>query len=117
MWLWVWQTAVPAGFVGPVLEESFFRAVVLVSVYQLLRRSIGPVAGACAALFTSAFGFMALHLLFAPLEVVDSVSLLVLGTLAGLLVLLTGRLWGAVILHSVYNLAYLSLVVLSAIPQ
>lgn len=113
-WLWTWQTAVPAGLVGPVLEEFFFRAVVLVSVYELLRRAIGPVGAACTALSTSACGFAALHLLFAPLAVVDGVALVLLGTLAGLLVLLTGRIWAAVTLHSVYNLVYLSLVVANA---
>ena len=116
-WLWVIQSAAPAALIGPIVEEFFFRAVVLVCVYQLLRRALGFLAAASAALVASACGFVAIHALFAPLGAVDAVTLFVLGALLGVVVLFTGRIWGAVILHMVYNVIYLALAVVGSAPR
>ncbi len=50
---WWWSEAVPAVAVAPVLEETFFRAVILVTVYQLFRGSVGALPAAVTALLAS----------------------------------------------------------------
>ncbi len=85
----------PAGFMGPVVEEFFFRAVVLVVVYQVFRRSVGMTAAAVTALLVSAGLFVLLHGMRGSLPLTDGIMLFAIGAVCGLLVLLTGRLWGA----------------------
>ncbi|MBD8218532.1 CPBP family intramembrane metalloprotease [Microbacterium sp. CFBP 13617] len=111
-----WLTyALPAGLVGPLVEEIFFRGVLLVVIYQLLRRSVGALAaGVSSLLFTSA-AFLMLHAFFSPLAVVDGLQLLLVAFTCGLLVLLTGRLWPAVLAHVVYNGSYLVLVLAGSV--
>ena len=105
--------SLPAGFVftdvlapvviAPVVEEFFFRAVVLVSVYTLLRRAVGMLmAGACAVVVSTAL-FVMLHSLTGSPSVDAVVSLSLLGLVCGALVMLTGRIWPAVLVHVVYN--------------
>lgn len=110
-----WLTQfLPAGLIGPVVEEFFFRAVVVVAVYQLLRRSVGPVAAAVTALLVSAGTFVVLHGIRGILLLNDGLIFFAVGAACGLLVLLTGRLWGAVFLHVVYNISYLVLFLVGA---
>lgn len=62
-----WVTfALPAGLVGPLLEEFFFRAVLLVVIYQLLRRAVGALAAGVSALLFTMAAFLVLHALFSP---------------------------------------------------
>lgn len=97
-----------AGALGPVVEELFFRGVVLVVVYQLLRRSIGAAsAGASAALFSTAT-FVLTHAAFQTITLVDGLGLFLLSMTCSGIVLLTGRLWGAVLAHVVYNAVFLA---------
>lgn len=111
-----WLTEfLPAGFIGPIVEELFFRAVVLVVVYQVLRRSVGELAAAATALLVSAGLFVLLHGMRGSLLLADGVMLFAVGASCGLLVLLTGRLLGAVILHVVYNVSFLALAVAGAV--
>lgn len=107
---WWLTEALPAAVVAPPVEEFFFRAVILVTVYQLLRRSAGGFAAGVAALLVSSGGFVLLHAMGGSLSVADAVQLLAVGGTGGLLVLLTGRIWGAVLTHVVYNASYLALV-------
>lgn len=101
-----------AGVLGPVVEEAFFRGVVLVVIYQLLRRSIGvPSAATSAALFSTG-AFVLIHAAFQPLTVVDGLGLFVISMSCSGVVLLTGRLWGAVLAHMIYNATFLALVLL-----
>lgn len=111
--------SMPAGFVftdvlspvvfAPMIEEFFFRAVVLVSVYTLLRRPVGAVmAGACAVVVSSAL-FVMLHSLTGALAVDAVVSLSFLGLVCGSLVMLTGRIWPVVLVHVVYNASFVVL--------
>lgn len=107
-----WPTVFfPAGFFGPFVEEFFFRAVLLVTVYQVLRRSVGHVAAAATALLVSAGVFVVLHGMRGVLPLNDGLMYFAVGAVCGLVVLLTGRLWGAVLVHVVYNVSYLVLVV------
>lgn len=109
---WWLTTLLPAGFLGPLVEEFFFRAVLVVTIYQVMRRSVGQVAAAATALLVSAGVFVVLHGTRGALLLNDGLMLFGVGAACGLLVLLTGRLWGAVLLHVVYNLSYLTLVVI-----
>lgn len=99
-----------AGVGGPLIEEFFFRAIVLVAVFELLRRSVGIPAAALTAALSSAGLFVMLHAVFQPVTLIDGVLLVALGLGCSAIVLLTGRLWGAVIAHATYNFVLLSIV-------
>ncbi len=111
--------ALPDGFVvdaisgvavAPVLEESFFRGVVLVCAYTVVRRLSGRLAGAVAATAMSTMLFVAAHLLVASSSVSDVWALALLGVVTAALVLGTGRLWAAVATHVVFNATGIALV-------
>lgn len=89
--------------IAPVLEELFFRAVVLVCVYTLLRRRFGKLMAGIAAGLVSTGLFVLLHSLTLVPTVGDVISLALLGLVCSALVLLTGRIWGAILTHVVYN--------------
>ncbi len=95
--------------VAPVVEEFFFRAVVLVALYTVLRRPFGKLtAGLVSALGSTAL-FVVVHGISGAADVSGVVSLSLLGLVCALLVLLTGRIWGAVLVHVVYNASYVGL--------
>lgn len=104
---WLWGELLPAGLGGPVVEELFFRAVLLVSVFQALRRTLGYLSAGVTALLISAGSFVLLHSAFAPVALPEGIMLFSLGATCAGLVLLTGRIWGAVCLHIVYNVTFL----------
>ncbi|WP_454170179.1 CPBP family intramembrane glutamic endopeptidase [Microbacterium paulum] len=112
---WWLTEALPAGLVAPVVEEFFFRTVVLVVVFQLLRRAVGSVAAGLTALLVSAGGFVLLHGAAGALSLTDGIQLFAVGGTCALLVLLTGRIWGAVLTHVIYNVSYLVLVVVGTV--
>lgn len=111
-----WMTDVlPTLIVGPFLEEAALRAVLLVTVFQLLRRSVGSLAAGLTALLVSAGAFVCLHAAFSPLTLSDGLQLFAVGATCALLVLLTGRFWGAVVVHIVYNATFLALVTMGSV--
>lgn len=112
---WWLSTALPATLLGPVVEESFFRCVILVCVYQMLRRSTGSVAAGATSTLVSAGGFVVLHSAFVPLSLPDAIQLFLLGATCSVLVLLTGRVWGALLVHSIYNATFVVLIVLGSV--
>ncbi|MGX1701069.1 CPBP family glutamic-type intramembrane protease [Microbacterium sp. NPDC055357] len=85
--------------VEPVVEEFFFRGVILVAVFTLLRRRFGPVAAAAAALLVSAASVALVHLVVPTTEPGGPWAVAALGIVCGLSVLLTGRIWAAVLAH------------------
>ena len=89
--------------IAPVLEELFFRAVILVCLYTLLRRPFGKLTAGIAAAVGSAALFVFVHALTASLTIDELISLSLLGLVCAVLVLLTGRIWGAILTHVVYN--------------
>jgi len=111
--------SLPSGFVftdvlapvviAPVIEEFFFRAVVLVSLYSLLRRPVGSVVAGGVAVVASTGLFVMLHTLSGALAVDAVLSLALLGLVCGLLVMLTGRIWPAVLVHVVFNASFVVL--------
>lgn len=96
--------------VAPVLEELFFRGVILVGVFSLLRRAVGSVAAGTAAVASSTALFVAAHLMTAARGPSDLVALVLLGVVAGAFTVGTGRIWPAVALHVVFNATGLGLV-------
>lgn len=105
---WFLVQGLPAGIVGPTVEELFFHAVLLPALFQWLRPRVGSLTAAVASMLASAGAFVLLHAAFATLALPDLLQLLMLAVLAGLIVLLTGRVLGAVILHVAYNAAFLA---------
>lgn len=106
---WWVSTFVPATVVAPIVEEFFFRALVLVAVYQLLRRTVGGLAAGTTALLVSAGLFVIAHAIFTGLSSSESLQLMFVGAVCAALVLLTGRIWTAVVAHLSFNLAFLLL--------
>ena len=102
-------------FVGPVAEEFFFRALVLVSIYQLLRRSVGSFAAGLTGALASAGSFVLLHAVFESLSLSDGLQLFALGVACSAVVLLTGRIWPAVLAHIVYNASFVLLATLGSV--
>nr|WP_255727230.1 MULTISPECIES: CPBP family intramembrane glutamic endopeptidase [unclassified Nesterenkonia] len=84
----------------PLVEEFLFRGVVLVSVYRMARR--GVEAGLLAILASTA-AFVALHAVNGMNRWDEPVYLALVGLTCGMLVLFTGRIWGAVLVHMVFN--------------
>lgn len=101
-----------AGFAGPVIEEFFFRAVLLIALYQLFRRSLGHLTAGLTATLASAGAFIFLHAAFGALTLSYGLQLFLLGVACSGLVLLTGRIWGAVLAHVAYNFSFVLLGVL-----
>lgn len=97
--------------VAAPLEEFFFRAVVLISLYTLMRRPFGKVAAGVVAGLASTALFVAVHTLTGVAPAIDQVvSLLLLGLTCAALVMLTGRIWGAVLVHVIFNATWVALV-------
>lgn len=98
-----WGQAAAGTLVTPLVEELFFRGVVLVSAMLLLRPIAGARAAAVAAIAVSATLFVVAHALAAPQSGADLLSLALLGLVAGVVTAATGRLGPAVVIHLVYN--------------
>ncbi|WP_150463149.1 CPBP family intramembrane glutamic endopeptidase [Nesterenkonia ebinurensis] len=86
--------------IAPLVEEFLFRGVVLVSVYRTARR--GLEAG-ILAIVASAATFVAIHSVTGINRWDEPTYLFLVGLTCGVLVLLTGRIWGAVFVHIVFN--------------
>ncbi|WP_241493669.1 CPBP family intramembrane glutamic endopeptidase [Microbacterium testaceum] len=112
---WLLTIGLPAAIGAPVVEEFFFRAVVLIAIYQILRRSVGTGAAIATAVLMSAGGFVLLHAVGGVLTLQDGIQLFVVGSTCGLFVVLTGRIWGAVLTHLTYNATYLLLLVVGSV--
>ncbi|MFF2487707.1 CPBP family intramembrane glutamic endopeptidase [Microbacterium sp. NPDC058062] len=113
LWSMLFDVVGPV-MVAPVVEELFFRAVVLVSLYTVLRRPFGKVTAGLAAALGSTALFVVIHGISGAADVSGVVSLSLLGVVCAALVLLTGRIWGAVLVHAVYNASYVALAVLAS---
>lgn len=108
------------GFVAPVLvtplvEEAFFRGVVLVTVFTLVRRRTDAVTGGIVALLVSTGLFVLAHALGGLQSPGEALSTMAVGLVCGVLVLSTARLWPAVLTHLVYNGTGVALTVVSSV--
>lgn len=106
---WLFNDVVATVLIAPVIEEFFFRAVILVALYTLLRRPVGKIVAAAVATVASTGIFVLVHALGGALAVDQVISLTVVGLVCSALVLLTGRIWPAVLAHMVYNGTYVVL--------
>ncbi len=108
---WAVDLLVPV-VIAPAVEEFFFRGMLLVALYTVFRRltRIRLVAGIGAALISTGL-FLLLHQLTGSLAPTwdGAATLTLVGLTAATLVLLTGRLWSALILHTVFNGTYVAL--------
>ncbi len=116
--------SLPEGFIGdvvagvaiaPVLEELFFRGVVLVCAYTVVRRWSGRVAGGVAATAISSALFVGAHLLVETVSAADVWALTLVGVVTAALVLGTGRIGAAVVTHVVFNATGFALVVVGTL--
>jgi membrane protease YdiL (CAAX protease family) len=109
---WWFNDLVVPVVIGPVLEEFFFHGFLLVLLYTVFRRmtAVRSVAGIGALLVTTGL-FVLLHQLTGSLVATwdGAVSIALVGLVGGLLVLLTGRLWPALLLHVAFNGSYVVL--------
>lgn len=112
---WVLTDAVGAVLIAPVVEEFFFRAVILVTVYGLLRRRFGELAAGVAAVLASAGLFVLTHALLQDMDLTAAISVLLLGLVCAAFVVLTGRIWAAVLLHVGFNATYVVLVAVQTV--
>ena len=95
--------------ISPVLEEFFFRAVLLIAIYTVARRALGgAVAGFVAVVLTTGL-FVAAHTLSGALPWDDVAAFTLVGLVCGMLVVFTGRIWGAVLTHVVFNASWVAL--------
>lgn len=103
--VWFGEVVVPI-VVSPVIEEVFFHGVLLVALYTAFRRMTRTawVAGAGAALVSTGL-FVLLHQFAGSLSSTwdGAVTIALVGLTGAVLVLVTGRLWGAVLTHIVFN--------------
>lgn len=88
---------------GSIVEELFFRCALLVAIYTVVRRRWGVVAGSWIAVAATTVAFVTAHALVAPVSVDHAVALGLLGVVCGLLVIRTGRIWGAILTHITFN--------------
>lgn len=107
--MWWLTDAASAALIAPVLEEFFFRGVVLIALYSALRRPFGKLTAGLGAGLVSTALFIIVHTVAGSITADAAVSLAAVGATCALLVLLTGRIWGAVLVHIVFNTTYLAL--------
>jgi membrane protease YdiL (CAAX protease family) len=100
---WFFDELLTSVVIAPVLEEFFFRGLVLVALYTAVRRMAGRDVAMFASAIMSTGLFVVAHTLLAPLAWDAVVSLALVGLTTSLLVLLTGRIWAAVLTHVIYN--------------
>ncbi|SFI75930.1 hypothetical protein SAMN04487751_2890 [Microbacterium saccharophilum] len=104
--LWWLTDAASSVLIAPVVEEFFFRGVILVALYSALRRPFGKLTAGLGAGLVSTALFIIVHTVSGAIAPDTAVSLAAVGATCALLVLLTGRLWGAVLVHIVFNTTY-----------
>lgn len=104
---WWWLDGVLASAVfAPVVEEYFFRALLLVALYTAIRRFTGsPLASAVAATLVSTALFLLAHLVAGSftMDSQHGIALVAVSVVASALVFLTGRFWSALVLHVTFN--------------
>ncbi|WP_181373548.1 CPBP family intramembrane glutamic endopeptidase, partial [Microbacterium sp. HMWF026] len=109
LFVWVLGEALPLGFIGPAVEELFFRCVLCVCVFQILRPRNGALVAGWGATLASSGLFLGFHAVMGPLTAWNVTQLFVVGVTTAVMVLLTGRAWSALFAHVVYNGSFLAL--------
>lgn len=90
--------------IAPLLEEFFFRAVLLVAIFTAVRRMTDSrVWAGFTAIVATTLLFIGLHLVFETYTWWSVVALGLVGLVCAGLVVATSRIWGAVLAHIVFN--------------
>ncbi|WP_157811319.1 CPBP family intramembrane glutamic endopeptidase [Microbacterium lacus] len=106
---WWFTEALTPVIIGPTIEELFFRGVLLVAIFTVVRRAFGKGFAAFIALVVTTGVFVLAHGISGAVGWDDAVVFTLVGLVVGLLVLLTGRIWGALLVHMVFNGTYVLL--------
>ncbi|AZC12329.1 CPBP family intramembrane glutamic endopeptidase [Microbacterium sp. ABRD28] len=119
--------ALPAGWwltdllgpivIAPPVEELFFRGLLLVTVFTMLRRPLGQVAAGIIAMMVSTGLFVLAHTLTGTATADAVITTALLGLTCAAIVMLTGRIWGAVLVHAAYNPSYVALAAIGTLVQ
>ncbi|MDL5352753.1 type II CAAX endopeptidase family protein [Microbacterium sp. zg-YB36] len=96
-------TLVAAVVLAPIVEEAFFRGLVLGAVTDVLSRSIGRTASAVVAIAVSTAAFVALHAVAGGLRADLLLAATLTGIVCGTLAVLTGRIVAPIAAHVVFN--------------
>lgn len=104
--VWLFADAGLLLAVAPVVEELFFRGVLLVTAYSVVRRMAGRVPAVLTAVALSTAAFIAAHAWTSGIAWEAWATPLAVGFVCAALVLATGRIWGAVFVHFAFNLTY-----------
>ncbi|WP_159502445.1 CPBP family intramembrane glutamic endopeptidase [Microbacterium sp. 18062] len=108
---WFGDLVVPV-VIAPAVEELFFHVLLLVALYTAFRRltRVRAVAGFGAALVSTGL-FVLLHELTGSLGTTwaSGAAIALVGLVGATLVLVTGRIWGALLTHVVFNASYVVL--------
>jgi membrane protease YdiL (CAAX protease family) len=110
-----WFILPAAGMVGPTIEEIFFRGVIVVTVFEAVRSRVGIVGASLTSILASAGGFILLHAAFDQLASADAFTLFALAAVCAALVIMTGRIWGAILIHVFYNGVYVLVLVVGTL--
>ncbi|MGF2948877.1 CPBP family intramembrane glutamic endopeptidase [Microbacterium alcoholitolerans] len=94
---------------APVIEELFFRGVLLVTAYSVVRRMAGRVPAMMVAVTLSTAAYVGAHAWTTGVSWEAWASPLIIGVVSAALVFVTGRIWGAVVLHFVMNVTFVAL--------
>lgn len=95
---WLFSALLAPVIIAPVVEELFFRG--------LLLRAFNRAAGPSVAVAVSSIAFAALHLLAAtsPVQLLAvGLATLAFGVATGVLAVVTGRIGGAIVAHACFN--------------
>jgi membrane protease YdiL (CAAX protease family) len=106
---WWIESLVGPLVVSPVVEELFFRGVIFVTVFMLVRRIAGRGTAMFSAVAVNVGAFVLLHSWTGAVEWDAAAAVTALALTCSALVLLTGRIWGAVLVHAVYNATFVAL--------
>lgn len=100
---WWFTGLVAPALISPIVEEAFFRGVLLVCLYTLVRRVSDGRSAAIVAVLVTTGVFVFFHALSGAGAWWDVISTGFVGAVCATLVLATTRLWPAVIAHITYN--------------
>lgn len=96
-------TLVAAVLFAPLVEEAFFRGLVLGAVADALANRLGRRAIAVVAVAISTAAFAATHAIAGGLQPALLLGTTLTGIACGTLAVVTGRIWAPVAAHVVFN--------------
>lgn len=112
---WWVEAVLGAVVIAPAIEEFFLRGLVLVSVFTILRRPLGHLAAGIIAGMVSTGLFVLAHSMTGAVSIDAVIATTLLGFTCSAVVLLTGRIWGAVLIHALYNASFVVLALMGTL--